>query len=139
MTRKVIGITSTFLTNIFSKPSRLQSKHECFSVKAFPWSTIPQGLDPKKDFRVAFITSKKKLSKLAVHRNRAERRVKASVSIVFPDMAPKGYDYIIYILPSSIPIKWEKLQSQVVQAASRIHHLSRNETIKSSRSRTTQL
>lgn len=98
MSRKVLGISANELINIFSKPSGLQSHHNCFSVKAIPWKSSPVGLDPNKDLRVMFVAGKKKLGKLAVYRNRAQRRVKTSVSEHFLDMAPKGNR-----LPTSAP------------------------------------
>jgi hypothetical protein len=90
MSRKVLGISTNELISIFSKPSGLQSHHNCFSVKAIPWKSSPVGLDPNKDLRVMFVAGKKKLGKLAIYRNRAQRRVKASVSEHFLETAPKG-------------------------------------------------
>ncbi|KAI8342511.1 hypothetical protein BC941DRAFT_413019 [Chlamydoabsidia padenii] len=127
MSRKIHGITATHLTNIFKKSSKLQAGNECFSVKALPWRTAPLGLDPTKDMRVTFITGKKKLGKLAVYRNKAERRVKASVSTHFLDMAPKGHDYIFYLNPAAVLIKWKELQDQVQKAATRIQTLVRTD------------
>ncbi|SAM03604.1 hypothetical protein [Absidia glauca] len=128
MSRKVLGISANELITIFSKPSGLQSHHNCFSVKAIPWKSSPVGLDPHKDLRVMFVAGKKKLGKLAVYRNRAQRRVKASVSDHFLDMAPKGHDYMFYLSPPAVLANWQDLQDQMQLAASKIKSLLRKET-----------
>ncbi|KAF9287127.1 hypothetical protein BGZ68_002230 [Mortierella alpina] len=52
--------------------------------------------DPHPAFRVTFIVSKKLISKLAVHRNFARKKLAAAVETVFRDHARPGYEYLIF-------------------------------------------
>ncbi|ORZ09496.1 hypothetical protein BCR42DRAFT_423527 [Absidia repens] len=128
MSKKVHALTTATLTSIFSKPTRLYSHNDCFNIKAFPWKSIPQGLDPVNDYRASFIAGKKALGKLAVYRNKAERRVKASISTIFPNDALKGHDYIVFLKPAAVSTKWSDLEAQVHQAASKIQSLNTKRT-----------
>lgn len=83
--KKVRGIPITELYRKFSTPSPFVSSQEAFVVKAFV-NRDP----PDSGFRAAVIVGKKKVSKLAVQRHRASRRVKAAIQHVFPAEAPKG-------------------------------------------------
>ncbi|CAO3595527.1 unnamed protein product [Absidia cylindrospora] len=124
MSKKVHSLATTTLATIFSKPTRLYSHNECFNIKAYPWKSIPQGLDPTSDYRASFIAGKKALGKLAVYRKKAERRVKASISTIFPNDALKGHDYLIFLKPAAVTTKWSDLETQVHIAASKIHSLN---------------
>ncbi|KAI9347868.1 hypothetical protein BD770DRAFT_395485 [Pilaira anomala] len=113
---KIPGITAVRLNHIFSAYTKLTRTCDSFSVKAIPnrASTIN---------RVAIITGKKKISKSAVIRNRADRRIKAAIQTVYPHLKAKGYDYIVFSLPPVITIPWPKLVEQVNKAFSAIDNM----------------
>lgn len=80
---KIPGIPSTRLNRIFSAYSKLTQTYDSLSVKAIPNRTSTIN-------RVAIITGKKKISKSAVIRNRADRRIKAAIQTVYPHLKAKG-------------------------------------------------
>lgn len=80
---KIPGIATERLSSIFSKQSRLMQSTDAFNVKAIYNET--------KDLnRVAIITGKKKIGKSAVHRNRADRRIKSALQTIYPNLKMKG-------------------------------------------------
>lgn len=80
---KIPGIATERLSSIFSKQTRLMQSTDAFNVKAIYNET--------KDLnRIAIITGKKKIGKSAVHRNRADRRIKSALQTVYPNLKMKG-------------------------------------------------
>lgn len=80
---KIPGINTERLSSIFSANSNLHQATQCFTIKAIRNETDALN-------RVAIITGKKKISKFAVIRNRADRRIKAAVQTVYPKLRIKG-------------------------------------------------
>lgn len=79
---KIPGITTKRMTAIFSKPSKLQHRVDAFSVKMMR--------NEDQVNRVGIITGKKQISKSAVIRNRADRRIKAAIQTIYPQLKVKG-------------------------------------------------
>jgi ribonuclease P protein component len=80
---KIPGINTERLASIFSVPSKLYHPNQCFTVKAVKNEAGDLN-------RFGIITGKKKISKSAVLRNRADRRIKAAIQTVYPDLKMKG-------------------------------------------------
>lgn len=80
---KIPGITTTRMTVIFSKQSKLQQRNDAFTVKMISNETNDVN-------RVGIITGKKQIGKSAVIRNRADRRIKAAIQTVYPELQVKG-------------------------------------------------
>ncbi|ORY96696.1 hypothetical protein BCR43DRAFT_492120 [Syncephalastrum racemosum] len=79
------------------------------TVKVFP--------SPMNDFpSMTIITGKKNLSKLAVYRNRARRRITAAAQLVFPQHALNGVSYLIYANPEVVTAPFPDLVSQMENA-----------------------
>ncbi|CAO3565420.1 unnamed protein product [Mortierella alpina] len=74
------------------EPSPLIRQYHLRSQRLYPSSIS----DPHPAFRVTFILSKKLISKLAVHRNFARKKLAAAAETVFRDHARPGYEYIIF-------------------------------------------
>ncbi|KAF9987962.1 hypothetical protein BGZ75_010226 [Mortierella antarctica] len=74
------------------EPSPLIRQYHLRNQRVYPASIS----DPHPAFRVTFILSKKLISKLAVHRNFARKKLAAAVEMVFRDHARPGYEYIIF-------------------------------------------
>ncbi|KAF9950695.1 hypothetical protein BGZ72_007686 [Mortierella alpina] len=74
------------------EPSPLIRQYNLRNQRPYPSSIS----DPHPAFRVTFILSKKLISKLAVHRNFARKKLAAAVEMVFRDHARPGYEYIIF-------------------------------------------
>ncbi|KAG0028880.1 hypothetical protein BGZ82_008220 [Podila clonocystis] len=51
---------------------------------------------PHPAFRVTFVVSKKLVSKLAIHRNLARKKLSAAVESTFKEHARPGYEYLIF-------------------------------------------
>ncbi|KAF9328870.1 hypothetical protein BG006_008017 [Podila minutissima] len=51
---------------------------------------------PHPAFRVTFVVSKKLVSKLAIHRNLARKKLSAAVESTFREHAQPGYEYLIF-------------------------------------------
>ncbi|KAL7312816.1 hypothetical protein PS15m_008536 [Mucor circinelloides] len=103
---KIPGIATERLSSIFSKQTRLMQSTDAFNVKAIYNET--------KDLnRIAIITGKKKIGKSAVHRNRADRRIKSALQTVYPNLKMKGYDFLFFSKPPVITIPWITLVDQV--------------------------
>lgn len=80
---KIPGITTERMSAVFSKHSRFQCSVDAFSMKMFKNETDNVN-------RVGIITGKKKIGKSAVIRNRADRRIKAAIQTVYPQLKVKG-------------------------------------------------
>ena len=79
---------------------------DAFNLKAINNET-------KDTNRVAIITGKKKLGKSAVIRNRADRRIKSALQIIYPTLKMKGYDFIFFSKPPVVTMPWATLLKQV--------------------------
>lgn len=118
---KIPGITTTRMTAIFSKQSKLQQRNDAFTVKMISNETNDVN-------RVGIITGKKQIGKSAVIRNRADRRIKAAIQTVYPELQVKGreeerikrkraaqmcfalgFDYLVYSQAPVITMPWPKL------------------------------
>ncbi|KAI7874365.1 hypothetical protein K492DRAFT_240880 [Lichtheimia hyalospora FSU 10163] len=117
---KLTALPTKFLKPVFSKPSPFFANQSAFNVKAlYPSRVFP--IDPN-DFRVTVISGKKAVSKHAVYRRRASRRLKSAIQAIFPEQAPKGMDYIFYVNANIINLPWDDLLQEVSKAASVIQH-----------------
>ncbi|KAI8061737.1 hypothetical protein BC940DRAFT_370610 [Gongronella butleri] len=63
-----------------------------------------------------FIVSKKHTHKLAVHRNRARRRVVSCVH-QHAELFPKGYNFMFHCGTGAITASWPALNESIVKAA----------------------
>ncbi|KAI8053693.1 uncharacterized protein B0P05DRAFT_591646 [Gilbertella persicaria] len=120
---KIPGITAERLNAIFAKKSSLYQTTETFDIKAIVNKT-------KQENRFAFIASKKKLSKLAVIRNRADRRLKAAVQSEYPNLKLKGksyslhrlililsgYDFLFFLKPPIITAPWSTVVQETAKS-----------------------
>lgn len=85
---KLTALPTKHLAPVFSKPSPFTANQSAFNVKAlYPPRVFP--IQPN-DFRVTVISGKKAVSKHAVYRRRATRRLKSAIQVIFPEQAPKG-------------------------------------------------
>lgn len=80
---KIPGIPTERLSKIFSSKTNLYFVSETFSVKAIKRRDSDVN-------RMALIAGKKALSKSAVIRNRADRRIKSALQSVYPNLKVKG-------------------------------------------------
>ncbi|CDH57145.1 predicted protein [Lichtheimia corymbifera JMRC:FSU:9682] len=117
---KLTALPAKYLIPVFSKPSPFTANQSAFNVKAlYPPRAFPIKPD---DFRVTVISGKKAVSKHAVYRRRASRRLKSAVEVIFPEQAPKGMDYIFYTNANIVNLPWQDLLQQVSKAAGIIQH-----------------
>lgn len=130
---KIPGITTERMTAIFSRQSKLQHRVDAFSIKMIRNETDNVN-------RVGIITGKKQISKSAVIRNRADRRIKAAIQTVYPQLKVKGkkkvmktgerssfffslgYDYLIFSQAPVITMPWPKLLEQVQKSFSNLEN-----------------
>ncbi|KAI8394293.1 uncharacterized protein BYT42DRAFT_554111 [Radiomyces spectabilis] len=105
--KKICSLPAFNVEKLFTKKAPFFFAKETFVVKVFPqpeWHTkdIP-------DQRIGIITGKKAISRFAVHRNRAKRRLKTAITNVFLPNVPKGYDYLFTTLAPVVTEPWPKL------------------------------
>ncbi|KAI8987893.1 hypothetical protein BDF20DRAFT_910432 [Mycotypha africana] len=105
---KIPGINTERLGAVFSIKSKIQQSNDCFTVKGIANRT--------KVNRVAIISGKKKLGKSAVYRNRADRRIRAAVRTVYPELKLKGYDFIFHLQPLVITAPWTYVLDKVASS-----------------------
>ncbi|KAI7903010.1 uncharacterized protein BX663DRAFT_509218 [Cokeromyces recurvatus] len=109
---KIPGIPKEVLRTIFSKGSRLIQHVDSFTVKAIA--------NNENVNRVIIVKSKKRLSKLAVIRARADRRIKSALQTIYPKLKLKGYDFIFFATPPVITTPWPLLLEQVTKSMKNI-------------------
>ncbi|KAK9761580.1 hypothetical protein K7432_013422 [Basidiobolus ranarum] len=88
--------------------------NDLFTLKARPWKSHETVLtrktqEPIETFRVTYLVSKKKISKLAVVRNRVSRRLKQAAIKVMPEHAKSGFDYAFIPRLSVLDVEWNTL------------------------------
>ncbi|KAI8355170.1 hypothetical protein BD560DRAFT_407368 [Blakeslea trispora] len=119
---KIPGIHSERLFTIFSKPSNLRQTTDLFNIKILPNQTL--------DNRFALITSKKKISKSAVIRNRADRRLKAALQAEHDTIKIKGYDFLFYLKPDLVTAPWKTIIHELSSSLEKIQSMSVNQSKK---------
>ncbi|KAI8375367.1 hypothetical protein EDC96DRAFT_571994 [Choanephora cucurbitarum] len=90
---------------------------DLFNIKALPNGTLDLN-------RFALITSKKKISKSAVVRNRADRRMKAALQTEHDVITVKGYDFLFYLKPALVTAPWTTITSELANSLKKIQHMA---------------
>ncbi|KAL1924401.1 uncharacterized protein VTP21DRAFT_7436 [Calcarisporiella thermophila] len=93
---------------------------ECFKLAVLAW---PEGVVYKHKktgepvpYRVAFITTKKEVSKSAVVRHRAGRRVREAARLFFPNLAREAHDFFFFVKRSALSAEWTELVESMRKA-----------------------
>lgn len=71
------------------------------------------------DARIGFTASKKVGN--AVARNRAKRRLREAVRVLFPALAKPGWDYVVVAKTEAITVGWPDLLDDLEKALIRLH------------------
>lgn len=120
---KIPGITTHRMESIFSRRTHLNFSNEAFTLKAIANRDSHENC-------VGIITGKKAIGKQAVIRNRADRRIKAAIGTLLPQLKVKGYDFLVFSKPPSITLPWKQLVSQAQQSFQQFEHASSKMTKK---------
>ncbi|KAI9471428.1 hypothetical protein BDB00DRAFT_879956 [Zychaea mexicana] len=107
--KKIPALSALDLQPLFPKLTFLLVKRNAFNVKAIP-AKSPQG---SGGYTATVITGKKAISKLAVIRCRAARRLKAAIADRFPHQAQKDYHYIFYAFSPVVTMPWSALKTEL--------------------------
>ncbi|PVU88580.1 hypothetical protein BB559_005516 [Furculomyces boomerangus] len=87
-----------------------------FFIKARKWNknqVIEDRQGNKLDgYRLSIITSKRQITKLAVTRNRARRRVRNAFQLLVPDYGSKNVDYLVIAKNALIAATWKEIIQQ---------------------------
>jgi ribonuclease P protein component len=100
------------------KDTQLRGKSwvsSCVIVQFYP------KLDAKQGCRVGYTVSKK-VSKLAVERNRIKRRLRAAVDDVFPDTARNNTDYVLIGRDKALLADYDAIRKDLKWCLKRLHH-----------------
>ncbi|MDR2934177.1 MAG: ribonuclease P protein component [Rickettsiales bacterium] len=81
----------------------------------------------KKIIRVAFVASKKSISKLAVKRNLAKRKMRVVVNNFIRENLPANYDYIFIAKAGIFDVSVAKMSEQFVWAANHFTRMTNGE------------
>lgn len=73
-----------------------------------------------EEIRVGFTVSKR-VSKLAVIRNRIKRRLRAAADAVIPEVGLEGYDYVIIGRITALNNDFEVIKKDLTYALNRLH------------------
>ncbi|KAI9027161.1 hypothetical protein CLU79DRAFT_740556 [Phycomyces nitens] len=105
------------IDRLFNLRTKTLYVNEAFTLKAIKHTSPSES-------KVAYITGKKALGKIAVWRKRGQKRLKAAVRATFSQHAPPGYDYIFYIGPSTITSPWLDIVEQCKKSFSHIRRIA---------------
>ncbi|KAI8056995.1 hypothetical protein BDF22DRAFT_220543 [Syncephalis plumigaleata] len=99
------------------------SKFHCdlFVLAARPWPNNNAPIDKKTgqkitSQRIGYLTSKKKISKLAVKRNRARRRLAAAAFDILPKYAKSGYDFLLIARSEVLTADYTHITDELLRA-----------------------
>ncbi|KAG0328974.1 hypothetical protein BGZ99_003838 [Dissophora globulifera] len=87
-------------------------QHQLRNLRHYPESVA----SPHPAFRATFVISKKQVSKLAVHRNLARKKLAAAVEMTFREHARQGYEFMIFAKQACMTTSQEKLKEYMITA-----------------------
>ena len=89
---------------------------------SFVLQMAPQPQEQKDaNYKVGFTASRK--VGIAVIRNRAKRRLREVVEVVFPKLAKSGYDYVVVARSKVVTLPFADLLKDMEEALVKIHRI----------------
>ncbi len=130
---KILGIKKTLEFQKISKNCEKFYSHTCLLLMRKTPEIYFQNSEKNKnlkDFcRVGF-TVAKTVSKKAVARNLAKRRLRAAFNLLAPDLAKNHFDYIVIARKEILTVNFAKISGDLKFCLSKIHVVKKNESKK---------